>query len=591
MIFLALSAGGPLFGQSTQTWNTNSAGSNWSGPSNWNPSGNPAGNDLIFGDAFGETANATTVGNIVDQDYTVNSLTYNNTGTSGNFWQVTEISSTKTLTLNAAGVAPATIFTVGGVSSASTRVAIRGAGTFTIDEASAAISVGTPTGNQSALLDMSGLSTFNATVATANFGSGQGNGDVTLANSNAITATTLNLGTSTGSTGSTTKSDLLLGTVNTIHADTINVGLNYGSGNLAFRTGLTNPSVTIRGTAGGASLADLTVGNSNGISINNSQGSSVNLRGGSVDAALDQVLIGRRADTNANAGYYGSFAMDQGSVTANAVVLGQTAGTGNASALVTSTLAVEGGTFAAGTLSMADNTAGATSVVSNLNVSGSSTVVTVSGNVTAGSRSGTASTVAANVTVSAGTLLIQGNLAEGAGPAGVTSTVTLSGTGTLNMDHGNIAVDTFTMTGGTLKDVANFAASTSGGLNLQSASKLAFGIDSGFTTLGLTGTLTLGASSDLVLSLANGFTPGSSFTLVANDLADAISGSFATINGSAFGPGNSFSLTNDMGTFNYTLSYTGGTGNDLMAIPEPSACLLLAGAGAIFVVMRRRHRK
>jgi hypothetical protein len=211
--------------------------------------------------------------------------------------------------------------------------------------------------------------------------------------------------------------------------------------------------------------------------------------------------------------------------------------------------------------------------------------------VTAGDVLGTGS-VAANVNVSSGTLLIQGNLTEGSGAASVTSTVALSGTGILNMDHGTIAVDTFTMTGGTLKDVASFTAATTGGLDLQTASKLAFGIDTGFTTLGLTGTLTLGASSDLVLILASGFTPGSSFTLVGNDAAEAISGSFATINGSAFGVGNSFSLTNDMGTFNYQLSYTGGTGNDLLmqVVPEPATWLLLAGVGTFFMVVRRRNR-
>jgi len=239
---------------------------------------------------------------------------------------------------------------------------------------------------------------------------------------------------------------------------------------------------------------------------------------------------------------------------------------------------------------MADNSAGATSVVSNLNVSGTA-AVTVTGNITAGNKNGSASNVAANINVSGGTLLVQGNLTEGNGPSGVTSSVTVSG-GTLNMDHGTLSVDNYTQTAGTLKNAASFQAGTTGGLNLQNSSKLAFDVDSGFTTLSLTGSLTLGGSSDLVLTLANGYTPGSSFTLVDNDLSDAISGSFATINGSAFGVGNTFSLTNNLGTFSFQLFYTGGSGNDLVmqAVPEPSVHAMI-GLGLVGLWLLRRRNK
>jgi len=587
----------PILAQTTQTWSTNTAGSNWSVPGNWSPAGSPEGNDIIFGDAFGETANPTTVGNVVDTSFTVNSLTYNNTGVSGNFWQVTDIAAGQALTVNSASLTPpATIFSVANTTaSASTRVAIRGSGTLVINEAASGIYVGVSTASSSAVLDMSALASFSATVATVSFGTSRGNGDVTLAGSNSITATTMTIGESILSTGGGTRSDLLLGTSNVFNVDTINVGRSFAAGSVGFRTGLTNPTVTIRGSAGGSSRADLTIGNTLTTNVTNAQpGSYVDFTasGGSVDARLDDLLIGRRGDAGSTTTYSGSLSMNKGVIDATTVTLGQSAGTGALANSTTGVLTVAGGTFTAGSISMADNVTGATSVIGNLNVSGSANV-TVTGSVTAGRRVGTAASVAANIAISGGTLLIQGDLKEGTGAAGVTSTVALSG-GVLNMDHGAISVDTFAFTGGTLKDVASFEAGATGGLNVQNSSSLAFGLDGGFTTLSLTGDLILGASSNLSLALANGFTPGGNFLLVSNDGGDLITGSFATINGVAFGLGNTFSLTNNLGTFDYQLVYNGGIGgNDLLiqAVPEPSAALLLGfSAGAVLIFRRRRGK-
>ena len=67
-------------------------------------------------------------------------------------------------------------------------------------------------------------------------------------------------------------------------------------------------------------------------------------------------------------------------------------------------------------------------------------------------------------------------------------------------------------------------------------------------------------------------------------------GVFATINGAAFGADNTFFLTNDLGSFEYKLSYLGGDGNDLVisAVPEPAAGLLCVGGLAGLWMMRRR---
>lgn len=578
------------------TWDAGGAADlNWSTTANWSDDASPAGKAVVFDNTGGGTLNATTVGNIVDTSVTLDSLSYANTGTSGSTFQVTEISGGATLTLDA-GTAPATIFSVGGVASASTRVAIRGAGTLTINEATAAISVGTPSANQSASLDMSGLAAFNATVASVNFGTNRGNGDVTLAGANVITATTFSVGNTTvGSTGGGSKSDLLLGTTNAINADTITVGVGLASGSVGFRMGLTAPTVTIRGSAGGTSRANLTIANTLSSSIGNGQGSSVDFTAssGSVDAQIGTLLIGRRGDAGSNATYTGSLTMNKGTIDATVVTLGQSAGTGLLANSVTATLSVSGnGAFTAGSISMADNAAGATSVTANLNVSGTA-VVTVAGGIVAGSKSGTATAVNANVTVSGGTLTVGGNLAEGAGAAGVTSAVTVSG-GTLDMDRGSISVDTFALTSGTLKNVASFSAGTTGGLNVQAASTLGYDVNGAFTALALTGDLTLGASSNLQLTLADGFVPTGSLLLVDNDGGESIVGTFATINGGAFGAGNSFTLTNNLGSYDFVLNYGGGDGNDLVAvfsaIPEPSACAALAGAAMLGLAAWRRRR-
>jgi hypothetical protein len=586
----------PVLAQTTQTWNSASAG-NWSGAANWSPSGDPAGNDLIFGQV-GVTSGSATVGNIVDQDYTINSLAFSGSGGAA-VWQVTQIAGGVTLNINSvSGPTPSSVFTVGGVTGSNTRVAIRGSGTLAVDEAASTIFVGGTTSGQQMVLDMSGLAAFTANVATVNFGgdASRAQGDVNLANVNAITATTIIIGSSTNSTSSGAASDVVLGQTNVLRADTINVGKNYGGGTVTYRAGLSAATTTIRGSAGGSSRTDLNAGTFvSAFGINNNKSGVVDFRGGSVDALIDQLVVGTRQESsnnlagNTTAGFY----MSAGSVDVNSMTLGRTSyGTGTpvSSGTMTATLGVEGGDFVVnGDVGMAENASGMVPVIASLNVSGSGNV-TIAGNVTAGSRAGSASLVAANINVSAGTLLIQGNLTEGTGGAGVTSTVNLSG-GLMNMDHGAIAVDNFNFTGGTLRDVASFTAGITGGLNVQNSSSLAFGLDAGFTTLDLTGTLTLGAGSNLQLILANGITPGGSYTLVGNDASDLISGTFATINGAAFGIGDTFSLTNNLGTFEYQLVYTGGSnGNDLIiqAVPEPSSVLLLGvGMGALLIFRRR----
>ncbi|MEI9897829.1 MAG: autotransporter-associated beta strand repeat-containing protein [Chthoniobacter sp.] len=192
------------------------------------------------------------------------------------------IGSGQTLTVNGAdgtttavnGNSINNVFRVGGnVSSTAaitTSATVSGAGTLTINNAAANFALDntlTTAGTSNAVtnLDMSGLANFNATVAT--FAVGQGNGaagNLTLAQNNVITASNLTVGNfNTQSNPPTVSSSLILGQSNVINAATVNIGSQKEAGTVAFNTGLTSPTLTIRGTAGGVTRAAVNIGVNN----------------------------------------------------------------------------------------------------------------------------------------------------------------------------------------------------------------------------------------------------------------------------------------------------------------------------------------
>lgn len=189
--------------------------------------------------------------------------------------------------------------------------------------------------------------------------------------------------------------------------------------------------------------------------------------------------------------------------------------------------------------------------------------------------------------VNSGTLLISDGVTSGSltsSQVTVAAGATLGGSGSVT---GTIQV----LSGGRLAPGNSPGILSAGALNLASGSTLVMELAGATAGTGydqiVAGEIAL--SGDLQLSLS--FIPfGYSFTLIENTGLDAVQGSFATINGQAFGPGGTFSLTYDSVSYDFTISYTGGTGNDVVieAVPEPATWILVAVAGVVGFCIRRK---
>ncbi len=691
--------------QSTVTWDAGGGANKlWSTTSNWNPNGSASGNYAVFSDAG--KGNSTTVGNTVDQNTTIESLTYrqtiNNLATPpaisdySNNWQVMNINSGVTLTLNAAGTPPTNILAVGRDESGPfvTNVKVQGEGAMVVEETASNIWVNNPTNSTSivgySILDLSGLSSFSANVNNIEVGTrGTSNakslGLLSLATANTLTANAVIVGSTEGvsnGTGTTLTSSIQLGRTNDLNVDNIYIGAassavqNRSSGEMIFQTlgpGPT-PEVVIR-AKDGTSRANLIVGKT-GASSGTTIAGTVDFTGGTVDALLNDLFIG----VSTTAVVTGSLSMDEGSIDATTVRLGYTNAGGGSTGQLTGNLNVSGGTFLADSMILAASQGTNNQpVTGNLNVSGTG-AVTITNNLTMGNwgSSSFVGALIANVSITGGSLTVNGNVAEGTGPSQLTSTITLNG-GALDLTNGTITnLTTFNLQSGTLRNLAQFnagavvtkstsgtvtyegtnaytgnttisagtllvngsltnstvtvqsggtlggsgtlgqsvnvqsggnlspgnstAALTVGGVSLQSGADLTMEIagttpGSLYDQLVVNGLVNLnsdiGLGADLVMTLSYAPSIAQSFTLISNDGGDAITGGFATINGAAFGPGDTFDLTFNSATYGFELSYTGGDGNDLVAsvtaIPEPSTWILLTVGLTVVVTLRRRR--
>ena len=194
--------------------------------------------------------------------------------------------------------------------------------------------------------------------------------------------------------------------------------------------------------------------------------------------------------------------------------------------------------------------------------------------------------------INGGTLIVQGSIAGSAVTVNTGATLMGNGiVGALNLKSGaTLAVGTSTGlldAGATIFDGGTFAVELNGPT-----------VETGYDQLRVAGSLTIASNTPLTLSL--GFTPvrGQSFTIVDNDLADAVntSAGLFTFGGTPLADnayfGESLLTSGDIFRIDYDGGVAGG-GNDIVltVVPEPgSATLLLCGLASMIGLRRARRR-
>lgn len=172
-----------------------------------------------------------------------------------------------------------------------------------------------------------------------------------------------------------------------------------------------------------------------------------------------------------------------------------------------------------------------------------------------------ANTFTGTTTVEAGTFVVNGSLG---GETQVSSGGTLSGSGTT----GNVSVSS----GGTLAPGSGPNSLHTGNVTFDGGSTFAlhFASPTSSSQLAVIGTVAL--NGEVELALAFGFTPttASTFVVIANDGSDPIETSggatFFSIAGNPMSEGETFTA----GGADWTISYVGGTGNDVTLTVAPA---------------------
>jgi autotransporter-associated beta strand protein len=199
---------------------------------------------------------------------------------------------------------------------------------------------------------------FNA-VTTAN----NGNAIVTGAFiNNTITAATFGVANGgAGGTGYTSSASVALGDTNVINADTIAIGVNAAeNGTATLKCDVNDASLTIRGTVGGTSRANMTVGyKKDSDYAGGSSTFEVSGTNSTLDAMLGTLVIGRHSTGagNFNRATSGTFTFGEGTLDATSIQMG----IGEAPNIKTAngTLTTAGGLIRTETLTLVQDSGGA----------------------------------------------------------------------------------------------------------------------------------------------------------------------------------------------------------------------------------------
>ena len=439
------------------------------------------------------------------------------------------------------------------------------------------------------------LGTASASLGELRVGYGNGSGStsdtLTLSDTNnSITATTVQIGNSMGANGSS--GTLMLGAgTNVIVTDTLNIGLAKVAGTVKFasQTAGSPGTVTIGGKSSPATA--IWIGYKNGTGTSANPTSTLDLRGHVATVTASSLAIGVENGSNAG-GENGLLYFDGGTFTVTNVNMAAKSGTSTSPA--NGTLNISGGTFtvpaggsftlasqtnvstASGTLSLTGGTLN--SQVDILDGGGTdTTTVTLNGGTLNLFGHKLGSTTNINVlNFQSGTLLNVGEINAG-------SPLVKTGSGTLTLGGTNGFTGGTVVTAGTLQLAGNLASSlTVSNATLNGSGVIAsnFTLTSGATfsprlngyvagsnydQVVVTKAVTLAGALSLNVTNTNALPAGYAFTLIRNDSASPVAGTFTGLPQLA-------TFTNS--PLVWRINYQGGDSNDVTVT-------LLSG-GAIF---------
>lgn len=338
-------------------WLGGGADNAWNTSGNWSSGDTDPSGDALYFDATDMTILGT-VNGVLDQDYAVGSMRFENLSPTADQGHTIEIGSGKSLTVsgnlgvghywtppwpdNANENYVTAMFTGGGE--------MRVFGDLRVENSGAS--------DKPATLDVSGLSQFTVDSNTSIKIGGRNNGYgiLKLAENNTLRTPTLDL-PGTGTSWAWPKlNQVLLGQQNTINADLIRLAGDNLNGEIRFQDGLTDPVAVLRDRSG-TGRANLRVGDIRTTFHRDIVGTA-DFSGGSVDAMLGDLYvgIGEESDNDKVESVTGVFTMTAGLVDAEDVLIGRIADLGHASPhWTTGTVNIDGGLFTASLITLADD--------------------------------------------------------------------------------------------------------------------------------------------------------------------------------------------------------------------------------------------
>jgi autotransporter-associated beta strand protein len=540
----------------------------WSAPAAWSPVGPPGINDDVRFFDPGAAPDAVTINNTVSANTTIRCLWFGHTNGFHNML----IEPGVTLTLRGtndngfgrlgsdpAATAPdpnvqSTLY-VGTKSEVSVSQIVTATlsgegGTLLLDNTNNEVNIrqawGGGGGAHRAILNMSGLGTFRANLSRIRVGDGEAGvirrveAQLFLAKTNHITLSGPSIAedvqllvgnNDVNNNGNGSISYLYLGQDNVLNVDHILIGARKQQGNMSFQTGLSAPTVTMRGSDGSGRVIALRIGDeSDQQGSGNPTTGRIDLSAGSADILADRVIIGK-GQTVSGATSSGFLTMGAGNLDANTIEIAfQTSET--ATTPVTGTATFNGTTVVVNDMLRLGRSAGSTQPRNaTLNVNGGALTIVnrliTEGTATSINLTNSALTLTAGSPVAAGTIVLDGGMINNATVIKATNSFVVA----------NFA----TIVGSPIFDMGNSAAAW----DLQ-------GIDGGALTVSNTIQGSGTFIGDLIQAHGGTISPG----------GHGIAGTLAVQGGPALG-GN---VTLNAGALQFDLSNSGTAGNDQLTV-------------------------